>query len=308
MSNLVYTGYTWEGKDAATWYGKMIYGASSLKRMGIMPNVKSKMQVPNLDATEVSKAKNCVFTPGGEITIGTREIEVTTIDINLEWCEQDLESLFVSESMAPGSNSDGNWTPQQLNNMILERIALTANKEVENMIWRGDTAGPPGSYLSLIDGLEKKLGADGSVIQVAGVPLTAANVLTELAKIIDVIPEDMLESLNEPNTGIGVGMRTYRMIIAALAAITFNPTIITTVPDSIEYQGVKIFQFNGMSSDVMSFADFSRIWIGTDLVSDITDLRVLPQGNTSGDRTVRVVGRYKLGVEYAVSEEIVFYS
>lgn len=308
MSNLTYTGFTYQGRIAAEWYAKFLYGAPSLERMKVMPNVKSKMQVPNLNVLEASKAKSCNFTAGGEIEIGTRLIEVTTIDVNLEVCEDDLEVLFVSEDMRPGSNGTGNFTPAELNNMMLEQIALKVSEEVEFMIWQGNTAGATGTYLDLIDGLEVTLAGDVNVIPVAGAVLTAANILTEVAKVKAAIPGPMLRRLTRDNVGLGVNLTTYHLIVAGLSAITFNPGMVTAVPESIEYLGMRIFAFDGMSDDVMVFADWNRVWVGTDLVTDITDLKVIPMADTTGDSKIRIKGRYKLGVQYAVSEEIVFYS
>ena len=308
MSNLTYTGFTFQGRIAAEWYAKMLYGAPSLDRMKIMTNVKSKMQVPNLNVLEASKAANCNFTAGGEIVIGTRELEVTTIDINLEVCEEDLEVLFLSEDMRPGSNGTGDFTPAEVRNMILEQVTLRVSEEIEFMIWQGDILGPPGSYLSLIDGLEKKLGADIAVIPVVGVALTAANILTEVAKVKAAIPGPVLRRLTREGVGLGVNLTTYHLIIAGLTAITFNPGMVTAVPESIEYLGMRIFAFDGMSDDVMVFADWNRVWVGTDLLTDISDIKIIAMAETTGDSKIRIKGRYKLGVEYAVSEEIVFYS
>jgi len=308
MSSFTYTGFTYQGRVAAEWYAKFLYGAPSLERMRIMPNVKSKMQVPNLNVLEASKEKSCNFTAGGEIEVGTRQIDVTTIDINLEVCEDDLEVLFVSEDMRPGSNGTGNFVPADMNNMMLEQVALKISEEVEFMIWQGDTGGAPGSYLSLIDGLQVQLAADGNVVPVLGTVLTTANILTEVAKVKAAIPGQMLRRLTRENVGLGVNLTTYHLIIGGLAAIAFNPGLVTSVPDSLEYLGMKIYAFDGMSDDTMVFADWNRVWVGTDLQTDISDLRVIPMADTTGDSKIRIKGRYKLGVQYAVSEEIVYYA
>jgi hypothetical protein len=307
MSNFTYSGYTYTGKDSTEWYAKFLYGAPSLERLKVMPNVKSKMQVPNLNVLEASKVKSCNFTAGGEIEVDTREISVTTIDVNLEVCEEDLEVLFISEDMKPGSNNQGDFTPATLNNMIMEQTALKVSEEVEFMIWQGDTAGATSTYLDLIDGLEKKMAADANVVAVVGTTLTVANILTEIDKVIAVVPKQMLRRKKLENVGIGMNLGTYEMFLQALRNSTFSPTIVIDQPDMVPYNGYKIYAFDGMSDDTMVFADFNRIWVGTDLVSDITDIKIIAMNETTGDSMIRIKGRYKLGVQYAVSEEIVFY-
>ncbi len=302
-----YSGVTYTGKEAATWYSKIVYGAPSLDLLGIMPNVKSKMQVPNLNASNIIKAQTCNFTASGDVDADTRQIEVFGIDINVEYCEEDLESWFISEQMRPGSNNTGNFTPAELNDMILKVITEKGSEETEFLIWQGDTASLD-PQLSILDGLEKLLAADVLVVPVVGVALTAANIITELDKVIAAIPGQMRRLRSREKVGIAVNQTTYALIIAGLNALVFNPTLLTAVPDMLERLGWKIYAVDGMSDDTMVFADFTRMWVGTDLVSDIRDLKVIPMSETTGDSKVRIKGRYKLGVQYAVSEEIVYYA
>jgi len=191
--------------------------------------------------------------------------------------------------------------------MILKVITEKGAEETEFLIWQGDILSLD-PQLSILDGLEKLLAADVNVVSVVGVALTAANIITELDKVIAAIPGQMRRLRSREKVGIAVNQTTYALIIAGLNALVFNPTLLTTVPDMLERLGWKIYAVDGMSDDTMVFADFTRMWVGTDLVSDIRDLKVIPMSETTGDSKVRIKGRYKLGVQYAVSEEIVYYA
>src|SRR5690349_10960723 len=281
--NITYTGYTYSGKQSKEWYAKFVMGAPSLDLLRIMPNVKDKMQVPNLNVTGASKAASCTFSAAGVIEIGTRLIDVTTIDINMEYCEADLEVLFVGDDMRPGSNGTGDFTPAALHNMIMEQLVEVVNMEVEEMIWQGDTAGATSTYLDRINGLEKIMAADGNVVPVVGTTLTAANVLVELGKVIAAIPKTMLRRRKNDKVGIAVSQTTYALIIEAKNAATFNPTMITEVPDFIQHLGWKVYPVDGMSDNTMVFADFQRIWVGTDLIGDLQDIRIIAMAETTGD-------------------------
>jgi hypothetical protein len=46
----------------------------------------------------------------------------------------------------------------------------------------------------------------------------------------------------------------------------------------------------------------------TDLVSDFGDIKILPQGDVTGDDTIRVKGRVKFAVSYAYGAEVVLYA
>lgn len=307
MTSLVYSGYTYEGQVSNDWYTKFFIGAPSVTRLKLMPNIKSKRNMPNLGVGDLSTADSCTFSANGDITISTRQIEVTTLKIQAEWCEEDLETLFLANDMRPGSNNAGDFTPAGLRSRIMELVATKASEEIELMIWQGDTGGSVGNYLDEIDGLEVKMAADGSVVSVVGTTLTVANILTEVDKVIAAVPKVMLKRKKLASVGIGMGLATYELFIQGLRAAGYFNTLSVETPDEIMYNGYRFFTFDGMSDDTMVFADFDRIWVGTDLASDFTSLRIIPMNEHNGDDMVRVKGRYKLGVEYAVSEEIVFY-
>jgi hypothetical protein len=58
----------------------------------------------------------------------------------------------------------------------------------------------------------------------------------------------------------------------------------------------------------MAAAELTNLFLVTDLVSDFDDIKLLPQGDVTGDDTIRVKGRVKFAVSYAYGAEVVLYS
>jgi len=76
----------------------------------------------------------------------------------------------------------------------------------------------------------------------------------------------------------------------------------------LDFLGIPVVIAPGLPDNVIVAAEKTNLWFGTDLVSDFDDVMVIPQMNITGAPTVRFVARFQFGVQYGVSEEIVYYS
>jgi len=64
----------------------------------------------------------------------------------------------------------------------------------------------------------------------------------------------------------------------------------------------------GLPAERIVAADSQNLTLVTDLLSDEEQLSIIPQFDKTGVRTVRIVGNFKFGVNYLVSEEVVTYN
>jgi len=55
-------------------------------------------------------------------------------------------------------------------------------------------------------------------------------------------------------------------------------------------------------------AQKSNLYFGTGLLSDHNEVKVIDMADIDGSQNVRIVMRYTAGVQYGISEEIVYYS
>ena len=77
---------------------------------------------------------------------------------------------------------------------------------------------------------------------------------------------------------------------------------------SLTVNGVKIFVCQGMSANVMFAAQRSNLYFGTGLLNNMQEVRVLDMQDLDGSQNARFIMRFTAGVQYGISEDLVYYS
>ena len=300
MSSLV-DNTTYTGEDALNFYSKILLEGETLKMFQLIPDVKSKVKIPRLDLTGILQTSDCTFTAGGAATLSQKDLEVCPIKINLEFCTRDFEVNFLASQLRAGSTEA--QMPTVFQDYLLEQITKATNAELETLLWSGDTEA---SSPDICDGLLKQFTADAAVIDVGGAVLSAANIIAELGKVYDAIPATIANRGKVVIFVSPAAAKFYRQAIAAL-----NNGLVGTYNVgnfALSYIDIPVVISNGMPTNDMVAAEPQNLWYGCDLTSDQEDVLVIPQRNTSGAPTIRVVADFKFGVGYGVGEEVVFYS
>lgn len=296
--NTVFTGI-----DAEGFYAAALLTGKSKEAFKLIPNVKSKIKLGELSIGNILNDADCSFSSQGEGTLDQKAFEVYPIKINLEYCQRTFEVNYLSQLLRPGSNSD-EVMPATVENFLLEQVALKVSADTEQLVWKGNTA--TASYpLSLIDGLEKQLLADGTVIDVsATASITVGNVIDELTKVYNAIPQEIMGADDLTIFLSPVALRAYRQ---ALAAASSEAYFMQNYPE-LHFLNVRLSEAPGITSNKMVAARTSNILLLTDLMSDFDDIQILPQKSVTGVPVVRMIGEFKFGVGYIFGSEIVFYN
>jgi hypothetical protein len=300
MSSLV-DNTTYTGKDALAFYSKALLEGDTKSMISLVPDVKSKVKLPRLDLAGILQTSDCTFTPAGTATLSQKTLEVCPIKINLEFCTRDFEVNFLSEQLRPGSSEA--QMPNSFQDYILDEIGKTISAELERLLWQGNTAASPAD---ICNGLLTKMSADLSVIAVTGTTLSAANIIAEIGKVYNAIPNTII---NRGKVVIFVSPTAAKFYKQALAAL--NNSLLGSYNNgdfTLSYIDVPVVVAPGMSTNEMVAAEPKNLWYGTDLVTDIEDILIIPQRDKTGAPTVRVVAEFKFGVNYGISEEVVFYN
>jgi hypothetical protein len=282
---------TYTGEDALGFYSAALLTGQTIGIIKNFPNVKSKLKIASLDLSNILQDSDCTFTSGGTIDLAQKTLEVETVKINLELCKRTFEGLYLSAQMRPGSDAE---IPASFNTYLLGEIAKNTSASVESLIWAGTTS-------SVIEGFVSRFTADSDVIGVTGSSITQANVIAEVAKVYNAIPDAIF---NKGNVVIFVSNKIAKLYKQAVAAASAEAYMIGDRP--LNYLGLDLIAVNGIPADNMVAAEPENLWFGTDLVSDMEDVKIIDQSNTSGAPTVRMVAEFKIGVNYGVSTEIVF--
>lgn len=295
---------TYTGKDAEGFYSKALLGGDFISTIKINADIKSKEKFARLDLANIVQAADCTFTTGGSATLSQKTLEVCGVKVNLEFCTRDFEVNYLSEKLKPGSNMAQN--PISFQDYLMNEISKHVANDVDNIAINGDTTtSPAGSTLDLCDGLLKQFNADATVIDVTGTTLTAANILTEVGKLYAAIPN----TISEDREFLRIYMspsaaKLYRQALTATypALIAANGGDFTLRYIDIEIQVVKHLPTNQMFA-----ARWDNLWFGTDLVSDLDDIKIINMFESTGAPNIRFVVTFKIGFGYAVGEEIAYY-
>lgn len=295
---------TFYGKDLEGFYAQALLTGNSKEAFRLIPDVKSKVKLGQLNIGNILQSADCSFSGSGEGTLAQKSFEVEPIKINLEYCQRTFETDYLSQLLRPGSNSD-QVIPTSVESFLLGEVAKKVSADTEKLVWQGNTA--TASYpLSLIDGLEKQFLADAAVVDVSATAsaITKANVIGEIERVYAAILPQLLDAEDLRIFVPSTIMRLYRQALADASAEAFYMQNYT----ELHFLNVKLVEAKGLSDKKMVAAQTSNLLLLTDLMSDFEDVQILPQKSVTGVPVVRMIGEFKMGVGYIYGSEVVYYN
>ena len=173
---------TYAGEFANQYIAAALLSAPTLDQEGITikPNVKYKEVVKTYSIDDIVQDATCDFTDTSTLTLAERILEPEEYQVNLELCKKDFRSDF--EAIQMGMSVYDNLPPTFADFMVAHTVEKVAQKMEQN-IWNGTNA-TAGEF----DGFLTTLGADADVNDVVAGTVTASNVIAELGKVADAIP------------------------------------------------------------------------------------------------------------------------
>lgn len=298
---------TYAGELALPYIQAALLNPSTIRNGGvtIKPNVKFKQVLKKVAMSDLIKDGSCDFTPTGTITLTENILQPEEFQVNFTLCKQDFRDDW--EAIAMGLSAHDNLPPN-LADFIIAKTAAEVATANETIIWQGAT-GTAGEY----DGFTTRFAADGTVIDVTGTTVTAANVIDELGKVVDAIPAAIY---GKEDLFIYVPQNVYRAYVralggfgaAGLGANGFEGRGNNQILGDLAFDGVKLFLAEGLPSNEMVAAQSSNLFFGTSLMSDWNEVKVLDMADLDGSQNVRFVMRFTANVNYAYGSEVVYYS
>jgi hypothetical protein len=300
---------TYAGEFAGKYTSAALLSASTIDNGGIevKPNVKFKEVIKKLSTDDLVKDASCDFTATSTITTVEKILQPKEMQINLQLCKSDFVSDW--EAISMGYSAFDNL-PATFQDYLLGHIAAKAAQKNEQNIWVGDATNT-GEF----DGFSTLLALDADLPaaqEVTGTTVTAANVVDELGKIVDAIPDALY---GKEDLSIYVSQNIYRAYVRALGgfgasglgANGVNAQGNNQALGDLVFDGVKIFVANGLASNTAIAAEKSNLFFGTGLMSDHQEVKVIDLADIDGSQNVRIVMRFTAGVQYAIVEDIVTY-
>jgi hypothetical protein len=319
---------TYAGEFAGQYISAALLSGNTLAQgaITIKPNVKYQEVIKKLDLTESLTAATCDFTLSADkVTLTERILTPTELQVNLQLCKKDFRSDWEAIQMGYSAYDQ---LPPSFADFLIGQVAAKVAETVEHTIWNGEVGGSTG--YALFDGFIHKLADATASIpdgqEVSGTTITAANVITELGKVADAIPNSLY---GKEDLFIYVPQNVARAYVRALGGFATTTQTITDTAISITdvgangvnaqgtqwyngggltFDGIKIFVANGLPSNKIVAAEKSNLFFGTGLLADHNEVKVIDMADIDGSQNVRMVMRATAGVEVGVLEDVVIYS
>ena len=260
-------------------------------------NVKYKLNIRNLATTGFLANATCDFTSTGEVALSDVVLEPKELQVNIELCKGNLRTQW--ESLEMRGAITGQEIPASFQEFFIQKNLELIAKDFEVAIWQGTTGA--GSF----EGLEAKLAANTDVIDVnnSGTPLSAANIITELGKVVAAIPNEVYVA---DDFKIIIPISAAKFYIAAQAALGYLDKFHVGKTE-LNFQGIDLVIANGLSNNKMVAARTSDLHFGTNVLTDLAELRVIDMAETDGSDNVRFVARMTGGTQVTNGSNIVYY-
>jgi hypothetical protein len=302
---------TYAGEFAGKYISAALLSASTIENGGIevKPNIKYKEVIKKIATDGIVKNATCDFDATSTVTLTERIIQPEEFQVNLQLCRKDFRSDWEAVQMG---YSTFDTLPPAFADFLLAHVAAKVAEKTEQNIWKGATA-TAGEF----DGFVTLATADATVLDVASPEaggVTAANVIAEMGKVVDLIPATLY---GKEDLYLYVSQSVARDYVRALggfgaSGLGANGTNAMGTQwwnnGSLSFDGIKIFVANGMANDYMMAAQKSNLYFGTGLLADSQEVKLIDLSDLDGSQNVRVVMRFTAGVQYGIGSEIVLYT
>jgi hypothetical protein len=299
---------TYAGEFAGKYIAAALLSADTLDKglVEIKPNVKFKEVIKKVATGDLVANASCDFAATSSLTLTERILQPEEFQVNLQLCKKDFRSDW--EAIQMGYSVYDNL-PASFSDFLIGHIAAKVAQKTEQTIWAGVNA-TAGEF----DGFTTLMAADGDVIDVTATTVNAGNVIAELGKVADAIPNALY---GKEDLTIYVPQNVARAYVRALggfgasglgAAGTDNKGTQWFGGEPLYFDGIRVAMVSGMPSNKMVAAQSSNLYFGTGLLSDHNEVKLLDMGDLDGSQNVRVIMRYTAGVQYGIGADVVLYS
>ena len=300
---------TYAGEFAGKYIAAALLSAPTLDKGGItvMPNVKYKQVIKRVATDDIIKNATCDFDPTSTITLTEKILQPESFQVNLQLCKTDFRSDWDAIQMG---YSAFDVLPKSFADFLIAHAAEKVAAGMETSIWQGVNA-TAGQFA----GIMTQLTTDASLPaaqEVAGTTVTAANVITELGKIVDACPAALY---GKEDLTLYVSSNIYRAYVRALGGFAASGVGANGYDNKgtnqqlgdVYFDGVRVFMANGLANNTALLAQKSNLYFATGLLNDMNEVKVLDMGDLDGSQNVRVIMRFTADAKYGFASDVVTY-
>mgnify|MGYP000064593827 FL=1 len=299
---------TYAGEFAGRYVSAALLSADTIEGGGvtIKPNVKFKEVLKTINLDAITKDATCDFSDTSTLTLAESILEVKQLQVNLELCKSDFEDDWSAIEMGYSAHD---VLPASFSDYLIGYVASKVAAKNETNIWQGVDANA-GEF----DGFTTLAAANADVIDVTGTTITAANVITELGKVVDAIPAALY---GKEDLYIYVSQHIARSYVRALGGFGASGLGANGVAaqgttwyngGDLAFDGVKLFVASGLPTNDMIAAQKSNLYFGSSLLADWQEVKLLDMADLDGSKNVRVIMRMAAGCQIGIGADVVYYT
>ena len=299
---------TYAGEFAGRYVSAALLSADTIEGGGvtIKPNVKFKEVLKTINLDAITKDATCDFSDTSTLTLAESILEVKQLQVNLELCKSDFEDDWSAIEMGYSAHD---VLPASFSDYLIGYVASKVAAKNETNIWQGVDANA-GEF----DGFTTLAAANADVIDVVGTTITAANVITELGKVVDAIPAALY---GKEDLYIYVSQHIARSYVRALGGFGASGLGANGVAaqgttwyngGDLAFDGVKLFVASGLPTNDMIAAQKSNLYFGSSLLADWQEVKLLDMSDLDGSKNVRVIMRMAAGCAIGIGADVVYYT
>ena len=297
---------TYAGQFAGKYIAAALLSSNTIEKGGIevKPNIAYKEVIKKVATASLIQNAACDFTNAGDVTLTERVIQPEQFMVNLSLCKNPFIADWESAQMGYSSFKK---MPPKFSDFLIAQVGAEIAQKNEQNIWNGVNA-TAGQY----DGLVTLAKADADVSDITGTTVTHANVVAEMAKVVDACPSALYgkEDLN-----LYVSQNVAKAYVRAMGGYSIgvgangvdNKGQMWYSGQDLSVDGVNIFLANGLNDNQMVLAQKSNLYFGTGILNDMNLVKVLDMADLDGSDNVRFIARFSASVQYGYGSEIVLY-
>lgn len=274
--------------------------------------IHHKAVVSTLNAADTIQAASCSFDDGANLTLGEKVLTLSDLKVNEEICRG---TVYPTWQGAATSRASTNAYTAELQNAIVAQVAAKTAEQVETIIWQGLDI----SNSTIVEGLlgdgtaasETDLDASpiGGCVEVdfSAAP-TATTVIERIGSVYSGAAQNCPAVLTKSDINIYVSPKTYAIYLQALAVAGgqgFLNQVSNQAFNEVNYLGVPVRRCPGMFDDMVLLTYADNLKVGTNVGTDLTDVRYIPTYEYDGSDNVRVVMQMGLGVQCITPGDVV---
>lgn len=283
------------GKQALPYVAPAILAADTIANnyVTVLNNVRGRAQLRKFSGSQI-QAATCTFTTGTALALSDVALSLTDLQINDQICNKDLHMAWESEQMIGAAAP----APADMKAGAAQYVAKRAAESIEFNIWQGnyniDAGAATGATYTAFNGLLRQMVLASPTYEAnLTAALSAANILSKLESLTTTNCPPVLRG---DTTAIIYMSRASKSLYYSALAATYNlPYLAEGMAD--KYAGHTIVCPGGFPNDTLLISRVENLYVGTNLLTDLTEAAVLDLIGVTGDDVTRVIMKFAFGTQ-----------